>query len=154
MTQTPASVLFVCLGNICRSPMAEGAFRAVAGRSHVKIDSAGTGSWHVGRPPDPRAQAAARAVGVDISGLRARQVQAEDFDRFDLILALDNSNLRDLHRLRGGRGRLALLLDYVPGREGGDVADPYYGGPDDFALAWTEIAGACANLFREEFQSS
>jgi protein-tyrosine phosphatase len=96
------SILFVCLGNICRSPMAEGALRQAAAQRGIDltIDSAGTGGWHVGDPPDPRAIATARARGVDLSGLRGRVVRAEDFHRFDLIVALDRSNLQGLARDR------------------------------------------------------
>src|SRR3954470_3499858 len=117
-----ASILFVCLGNICRSPLAEGAFRAEADRLGLdaEVDSAGTGGWHRGEPPDRRAIAVARRGGVDISVQRARQVTRADFDRFDHIVALDAENLADLERLRpaGSRASLSLLLDHVPGREG------------------------------------
>src|SRR5436305_6689578 len=118
----PVSILFVCLGNICRSPLAEGAFRAEAERRGLEIeaDSAGTGGWHAGEPPDRRAIAAAGRMGVDISGQRARKVTRADFDRFDHIVALDEENFADLARLRpaGSRARLSLLLDHAPGREG------------------------------------
>jgi protein-tyrosine phosphatase len=137
------SVLFVCLGNICRSPLAEAAFRAEAERLglDVHIDSAGTGDWHEGHPPDRRAAAVAARNGVDISHLRARQVRPEDFDRFDHIVALDRQNLRDLKRLRppGSRAALSLLLDHVAGREGQPVADPYYGGEAHFGTAWADV---------------
>ena len=120
------SILFVCLGNICRSPLAEGAFRAEAERLglDVEVDSAGTGGWHQGEPPDSRAIAAARRAGVDISGQRARKVTRADFDRFDHIFALDADNLADLEALRpaGSRAQLSLLLDCVAGREGQGVA--------------------------------
>lgn len=140
-------LLFVCLGNICRSPLAEAAFRAEAARIGLdaEADSAGTGDWHVGNPPDRRAQAAARRNGVDISGLRARQVDPADFDRFDHVIALDGQNLRDLERLRppGARAVLSLLLDHVPGREGQAVADPYYGDNAGFDVTWADaMAGA------------
>jgi protein-tyrosine phosphatase len=137
------SILFLCLGNICRSPLAEGAARAAfaAADIPVALDSAGTGDWHVGNPPDRRAQAVARANGTDISGLRARQICADDFHRFDLILAADQSNLRDLKALApaDAHARLALMLDMVPDRAGEAVADPYYGGADDFVLCWDEV---------------
>ncbi|MGV3481733.1 MAG: low molecular weight protein-tyrosine-phosphatase [Sphingobium sp.] len=140
-------VLFVCLGNICRSPLAEAAFRAEVARTGLdaEADSAGTGDWHVGHPPDRRAQAAARRGGVDISHLRARQVDPADFDRFDHVIALDGQNLRDLERLRppGARAVLSLLLDHVPGREGQAVADPYYGDDAGFDVTWADaMAGA------------
>jgi len=146
------SVLFVCLGNICRSPLAEGAFRAEAARLglEVRVDSAGTGDWHVGRPPDPRAQAVAARNGVDIAGLRARQVRADDFERFDHIVALDAENLRDLRRLKPARARaqLSLLLDHVPGREGAAVADPYYGDESHFDAAWSDVTAGARALAR------
>ena len=143
------SILFVCLGNICRSPLAEAAFRAEVERLglDVEVDSAGTGDWHRGHPPDRRAIAAAGRNGIDISHLRARQVRPEDFDRFDHIVALDRQNLRDLRRLQpaGSKARLSLLLDHVDGREGEAVADPYYGGDEDFDTTWADaLAGARA----------
>lgn len=151
----PHSILFVCLGNICRSPMAEGAMRWVSEQRGTDIiaDSAGTGSWHVGDPPDRRAQAAALANGVDISGQQARQISVRDFDRFDQIVAMDRSVLRDIDALRPemASGALSLFLDHVAGREGQDVADPYYGEEDGFALAWADVmAGAEALLDRLE----
>jgi protein-tyrosine phosphatase len=151
-------VLFVCLGNICRSPLAEAAFRAEAVRVGLdaEADSAGTGGWHRGEPPDLRAIAAARRHGIDISKLRARQVRPEDFEHFDHIVALDRENLADLRALQpaGSRAQLSLLLDHVPGREGEPVADPYYGDDDDFDITWRDVAeGARAlagELQREE----
>lgn len=147
------SILFVCLGNICRSPLAEAAFRAEAERLglDVRIDSAGTGDWHVGEPPDSRAIAAARRNGVDIAHLRARQVTAGDFDRFDHIVALDRNNLRDLRRLQppGSKARLSLLLDHVEGREGEPVADPYYGRDAHFDIAWADVREGARALARE-----
>ncbi len=137
------SVLFVCLGNICRSPLAEAAFRAEAERLDLQadIDSAGTGNWHVGHAPDPRAQAAAFRNGVDISYLRARQVTHGDFGRFDHIVALDAYNLADLLALkpRDCRARISLLLDHAEGRKGEPIADPYHGDDTDFDRAWTDI---------------
>ena len=148
----PVSILFVCLGNICRSPLAEGAFRAEAARLglDVEVDSAGTGGWHAGEPPDRRAIEAAGRGGVDISGQRARRVSTADFDRFDHIVALDEENLADLERLRpaGSRARLSLLLDHVPGREGQAVADPYYGGASHFDRAWRDVADGARGLAR------
>src|SRR4051812_14137336 len=147
------SVLFVCLGNICRSPLAEAAFRAEAGRIglEVEIDSAGTGDWHIGYPPDPRAAAVAARNGIDISHGRARQVWHEDFRRFDHIVALDAQNLRDLERLRpeGSKARLSLLLDHLDGRSGQSVADPYYGDEGHFDTAWDEVSAAARALARE-----
>lgn len=139
----PVRVLFVCLGNICRSPLAEAALRAEADRLglDVDVDSAGTGEWHIGEPPDRRAQAAARKHGVDISHLRGRQVRSNDFNAFDHIVAMDRENLANLRRMQPdrGRARLSLLLDHVPGREGQPVADPYYGGPEGFAVTWRDV---------------
>ena len=116
------SVLFVCLGNICRSPLAEAALRAEAERLRLDliVDSAGTGNWHVGHPPDPRAQAVARKYGIDISGYQGRQVTPADFRRFTHVIALDHDNLADLRRIQPADAvaELSLLLDHVPGREG------------------------------------
>jgi protein-tyrosine phosphatase len=144
------SILFVCLGNICRSPMAEGALRQAAAQRGIDltIDSAGTGGWHVGDPPDPRAIATARTRGVDLSGLRGRVVRAEDFHRFDLIVALDRSNLRDLREIvpDDTTARLSLLLDHVRGREGQSVADPYTGDLEDFAITWAEVRAGAEGL--------
>ena len=141
------AVLFVCLGNICRSPLAEAAFRLEAERLglDVEIDSAGTGDWHVGEAPDPRARSAARRAGVEIGHLRARQVRPDDFHRFDHIVAMDEQNLANLKRLRpnGAGAKLSLLLDHVPGREGQPMADPYYGGDEHFDTTWADaVAGA------------
>lgn len=143
---TAPSVLFVCLGNICRSPLAEAAMRMEAARAGVDmmIDSAGTGGWHVGHAPDPRAQRQAKAQGIDIGGYRGRQVQADDFRRFDYIFALDGDNLRDLTQIRpaDGTATLALLMDMVPGREGTGVVDPYYGDEAGFADTWRDVSAA------------
>lgn len=148
-----SSVLFVCLGNICRSPLAEAAFRAEAERLglDLEVDSAGTGDWHVGHPPDRRAAAVAARNGVDISHLRARRVSAEDFRRFDHIVALDSQNLRDLERMRpaDGKARLSLLLDHVEGRQGQAVADPYYGEADHFDVTWRDVTEGARALARE-----
>jgi protein-tyrosine phosphatase len=151
------AVLFVCLGNICRSPLAEAALRAEAERAGlaIEVDSAGTGDWHVGSPPDSRAQAVALANGVDIAHLRARQVCREDFARFTHVLALDRQNLADLRRLAppDGRAEIALALDFVPGRAGGAVADPYYGGDEDFEATWREVTATARGLV-ERFRRS
>ncbi|OBU63408.1 low molecular weight protein-tyrosine-phosphatase [Stenotrophomonas maltophilia] len=138
-------LLVVCLGNICRSPMAEGALRArleaspLAGR--VQVDSAGTGDWHVGEPPDRRAIACAAGHGVDISGLRARQLRADDFQRFDWILCADEANLRDAGRLATAqeRQRLALYLPWSGGQCAAAIPDPYTGGSDHFEQVWTLV---------------
>jgi protein-tyrosine phosphatase len=143
------AVLFVCLGNICRSPLAEAAFRREAGRLDlaVEIDSAGTGGWHVGASPDSRAIAEAARHGIDIAGYRARQVSPEDFWRFDEIVAMDRTNLAHLAAMAPieARARLSLLLDHVEGQQGQPVADPYFGGAEGFERTWREVeAGAKA----------
>jgi len=140
------SLLFVCLGNICRSPLAEGALRDEAARRglEVTVDSAGTGDWHAGEAPDRRAQATARRHGVDVSGLRARQVTHDDFRRFDHVIALDHENLADLRALApaDATARLSLLLDWVPGREGQAVADPWFGDEAGFETTWADVTAA------------
>lgn len=147
---TLPSVLFVCLGNICRSPLAEAAFRREAQAIGLEVfaDSAGTGDWHVGEPPDPRAIAAARRQGVDITGLRARQVKVSDFRRFTHILALDHDNLRNLRALAPAEATatLGLLLDHAPGLEGRAVADPYFGDEAGFDVTWNEVVLAARSL--------
>ena len=147
------TVLFVCMGNICRSPLAEAALRAEAERTgvDVEVDSAGTGGWHAGEPPDRRAQAVAARHGVDISSLRARQVRREDFRRFDHIIALDRENLAGLGAVRpeDASAQLSLLLDHVAGREGEAVADPYYGGEAQFEATWRDVSEAARALVRK-----
>ncbi len=159
---TPSSVLLVCLGNICRSPTAEEVFRqqaAIAGLS-IKIDSAGTSDWHVGDSPDARSQRHAKSHGYKINKLVARQVSADDFRDFDLILAMDSQNLADLQAIKDDMAeseedlaRLALFSEEDPTYGGTDVPDPYQGGSDDFeevieriessAKAWIESWKAC-----------
>ncbi len=131
-------VLFVCLGNICRSPAAEGVFRAMAG--DVDTDSAGTGGWHVGEPPYGPMQAAARDRGYDLSDLRARQFEASDFDRFDLIIGMDASNIANMERLRpvGNETPLRLFTDFAPACGADEVPDPYYTRDFDGALDLVE----------------
>ena len=150
MNERPPAVLFVCLGNICRSPLAEAAFRAEAKRAGltVEVDSAGTGNWHAGKAPDPRAQAVAREVGVDIAGLRARQVVTDDFTRFTHIFAMDEQNLADLRAIAptGSSAQVSLLLDIVPGREGASVSDPYYGDEELFEYTWDDVTAAARVL--------
>lgn len=150
MSEPVPAVLFVCLGNICRSPLAEAAFRmeAEAAGLTVEIDSAGTGDWHVGNPPDPRAQATARASGLDISSLRARQIAAEDYRRFTHILCTDSQNLAEVNARAplDAMARMALLLDLVPGREGASVNDPYHGGEELFEDTWADVSEAARAL--------
>jgi protein-tyrosine phosphatase len=143
----PLSVLMVCLGNICRSPLAEAALRQVAEREGIdlRIDSAGTGNWHVGHPPDRRAQEVAlRLGGVDISDLRARQFDIADFHGFDHILAMDEANLADLRAIMpsNATANLSLLLDHLPGHESKAVADPYYGEDAGFETTWHQVKAA------------
>ena len=131
-------VLFVCLGNICRSPTAEGVLRAIAARDYpkmqIEVDSAGTADYHVGEPPDRRTVAAARRRGYDLAGLRARLVQPADFERFDLVLAMDRANLAELESRRppSATSRLELFLEFAPDTGVAEVPDPYYGGVEGF----------------------
>jgi protein-tyrosine phosphatase len=147
-----ASVLFVCAGNICRSPTAEGVFRAATERAgldrRILADSAGVGDWHLGSPPDRRAIQAARRRGYDLTALRARQVAVEDFARFGWILAMDRSNLRSLEAMRPRTfgGHLGLLLDFTPEVDTRDVPDPYYGGPAGFDHVLDLVEAASAVL--------
>ncbi len=145
-------ILFVCLGNICRSPLAEVALRDEAERRGlaIEVDSAGTGDWHIGDPPDPRTIAAAQRHGTDASSLRARQVRQSDFENFDWIVAMDRQNLSDLKKLapNDGRAELLLALDLVEGRQGEGVQDPYQYGEAEFDTAWRDavlIARAIAD---------
>jgi protein-tyrosine phosphatase len=130
---TTSRVLFVCLGNICRSPTAEGVFRHLLAREApelpVEVDSAGTADYHIGDPPDSRSQRAALRRGIDLSSLRARQITRDDFGRFDFILAMDGDNLRDIEAMtpEHPRARVQLFLDYAPELKQREVPDPYYG---------------------------
>ena len=143
-------VLFVCLGNICRSPMAAGVFRDLVRRQsldeHVRVDSAGVGSWHAGESPDRRARVAVRSRGVDISDLRARRITVADFDAFDYILAMDCQNRDDLIRFAPPthRDRVQLFLDFAPHADVRGIADPYYGDETAFerVLDLIDVSGA------------
>ncbi|MDX1486020.1 MAG: low molecular weight protein-tyrosine-phosphatase [Alphaproteobacteria bacterium] len=145
-------VLFVCLGNICRSPTAQGVFEGLVerqGLAHaVGADSAGTGSWHIGKPPDRRALEAARRRGIDLSRYRARQVVAEDFHRFDLVLAMDRDNHRALQRIAPGgpAARLGKFMDFAPAFSIDDVPDPYYGGVQGFETVLDMIEAGSRGL--------
>jgi len=145
-------ILFVCVGNICRSPTAEVVFRAVAQRDApelvLEIDSAGTAAYHVGELPDQRMRQAAARRGYDLSTLRARVVEPDDFEHYDLILAMDRENLRVLERRAPpeARGRLRLLLEFAPEAGVSEVPDPYYGGPNGFEDVLDLIEAASRGL--------
>jgi protein-tyrosine phosphatase len=145
-------LLFVCTGNICRSPVAEGVFRRLADQAglsqRVTVDSAGTGDWHLGEPPDERAQAAAWRRGIDISGLRARRLAASDFRRFDLLIAMDRGHLRTLERAAptGARAELRLFLDTAPELGTAEVPDPYYDDEPAFESMLDLIEAGCRGL--------
>jgi len=157
-SERPVRVLFVCLGNICRSPTAEGVMRSLLERegmqADVRVDSAGTGAWHVGSPPDPRATAAARTRGIALGG-SARQVRAPDFDDFDLIVAMDRSNQRDLLAVApdgDAREKVRLLREFdLADVELGelDVPDPYYGGGEHFEEVLEIVTSGCEGLLEE-----
>lgn len=148
------AVLMVCMGNICRSPSAEGVLRHLLRQAglegRVQVDSAGTHGWHTGEAPDPRSIAAAARRGYDLSALRARAVVAEDFQRFDLILAMDQDNLQHLQhmqaRLLSPRAHLALVLHYSAAYPGQAVPDPYYGGKAGFEAVLDRLEDACTGL--------
>lgn len=152
MSEAPLSgVLFVCLGNICRSPTAEGVFRArlaARGGRDLPVDSCGTAGWHIGKAPDPRSVAAAAARGYDISGLRARQLQWQDFYTFEHILVMDASNLADVRQQAplDYRGHIGLFLDHAPQQPLREVPDPYHGRDDGFALVLDLIEQASEGL--------
>jgi protein-tyrosine phosphatase len=145
-------VVFVCLGNICRSPTAEGVFRALVEREglgkRIAVDSTATGAWHVGEAPDPRAQEAALRRGIDLSNFRARKATKQDFNTFDYVLAMDLENLAALKKLcpPGEEYRLSLLLDYAPEAGRRDVPDPYYIGGQGFEIVLDLIEAASRGL--------
>jgi protein-tyrosine phosphatase len=148
----PYAVLFCCTGNICRSPTAEGIFMkkasaaGLAGR--ILIDSAGTHGYHIGEPPDPRTQIVAKARGYDLSVLRARRFERDDFDRFDLVLAMDHDNRAFLARLcpPSGDPKLKLIMEYARSYTAPEVPDPYYGGPEDFEMVLDMLEDAAEGL--------
>jgi protein-tyrosine phosphatase len=149
------SVLFVCLGNICRSPTAEGMFRHLLAREapelKVDVDSAGTAGYHIGEPPDSRSQRAALSRGIDLSTLRARRVAPRDFACFDLILAMDRDNLRELQAMRpqGAHALVRLFLEYAPHLGRLEVPDPYYGDASGFEEVLELAAAASRGLIAE-----
>ena len=152
MKSEPVRVLFVCLGNICRSPLAEAVFRQQVrerGAEHlVEIDSAGTSGYHVGSPPDSRSARVAQARGVEITGV-SRQLTRADLHRFDYVIAMDADNLREIGELRdavGGTARVHRLREWDPQRDGDDVPDPYYGGPRGFEDVHDIVERSCAAL--------
>jgi protein-tyrosine phosphatase len=147
-------VLFVCLGNICRSPLSQGVFEHVLRREglegEVEVDSAGTGAWHVGHPPDERARRGAEKRGIDISAQRARRLTREDCGRFDYILFMDEENRRLVEPLCGeGGAEVRLFLDYAPGRSEREVPDPYYGGAEGFELVLDLVEAASEGLLED-----
>jgi len=154
-------VLMVCMGNICRSPLAHGHFEALVREAgladRIRVDSAGTHAYHIGKSPDPRSQDTARRHGLDLGAQRARQVNADDFDAFDYIIAMDRDNLAILDRFvkDDSRARLQLFLEYAPELAEEEVPDPYYGGPDGFEHVYSLVDAASRGLFaairREHF---
>lgn len=148
------SVLFVCMGNICRSPTAEAVFRHYvesAGLSeHILIDSAGTHDYHIGDPPDARAERAARQRGYDMGDMRGRQVEAEDFRRFDYVLAMDQANLANLQRIAPGdsEAKARLFLEYARHHAEREVPDPYFGGADGFERVLDMVEDAAEGLLQ------
>ncbi len=158
MTQTAkVRVLFVCMGNICRSPTAQGVFGKLVAEAglleQIEIDSAGTHAYHVGEPPDPRAQETALRRGIDLAPLRARRATPQDFERFDYVLAMDQDNYRALSSIcppgGGFEQRLALLMDYAPQARVREVPDPYYGGAGGFDAVFDMVEEAAAGLLEE-----
>lgn len=145
-------VLFVCLGNICRSPTADGIFRNLVAREKldhkILVDSAGTGDWHIGKAPDARTVAAARQRGYDLSVLRASQVKLHDFAEFDYVLAMDNANLSDLQKMKPANyaGHLGLFLEFGTRGDYREVPDPYYGGKEGFELVLDLVEDAAQGL--------
>ena len=149
----PVNVLFVCMGNICRSPTAHGVFQALVDEqgltSRFRVDSAGTHSYHIGSPPDPRSQSTARERGLDLSGLRARRFEPRDFNDFDYLLAMDNNNLADMLAIRPGdaSARAELMLTYAQGFTQREIPDPYFGS-DGFDLVFDMVDDAARGLLR------
>jgi protein-tyrosine phosphatase len=149
---SPVKILFVCTGNICRSPTAEGVFRALVAREgladRIHVDSAGTHGYHSGEPPDPRTQEAARRRGIDLSGQRARRTRPSDFTGFDYVLAMDDTNLYSIGRTPEppDGAAVGLFLKFAPGQDEREVPDPYYGGADGFDRVLDLVEAAAAGL--------
>ena len=143
-------ILFVCLGNICRSPTAEAVYRARFQSEQLVLDSAGTGSWHIGKAPDSRMLATLASHGIDASDLRARQFSATDFSQFDLIIAMDEQNQRDIEQLRpaGATTPVRCLLEFSSAYSG-DVIDPYYEGEEGFELCFAQVVSGCEGLWEQ-----
>ena len=144
----------VCLGNICRSPLAEGIMAAKAKNSDLHVDSAGTAGYHLGNPPDPRSVAVAAEHGIDIGGQRCRQFQLSDFGDFDHIFAMDRSNLAHIHALARTpeeRSKAVLLRD-AAGEGALEVPDPYYGGPEGFLTVYRILDAACGRILKNHLQ--
>ena len=149
------SVLFICMGNICRSPTAEGVFKSVVKQAKldkfIGIDSAGTHAYHVGESPDSRSQATAKEYGVDLSLQKARKVVAEDFQRFDYIVAMDRSNYEGLKRLAANKEeqqKISLFMQYSDDWDNDEVPDPYYGGGNGFKQVFDMVLSASEGLLK------
>lgn len=147
-------VLFVCLGNICRSPTAEGVFRALLARealeTRVQVDSAGTAAYHVGSPPDQRAREAALRRGIDLSAIRGRRAETSDIETYDYILAMDRENHENLLAIAGDHGhKVRLFMEFSQSFDETEVPDPYYGGPNGFERVLDMIEDASEGLLRE-----
>ncbi|CAK7192939.1 Low molecular weight protein-tyrosine-phosphatase YfkJ [Commensalibacter sp. Nvir] len=152
----PYSVLFVCLGNICRSPLAEAAFKQEVHKRNlpIHVESAGIGPWHINQPPDPRAIRQASQHGIDIRHYKGRQINATDFLNFSHIIAMDKKNIAQLVKLapKMHRSSIKLFMDYVPDHKQDEIPDPYYGDEKDFQKTWEQVSlGAfhLANYFEE-----
>ena len=149
------SVLFVCLGNICRSPTSEGVFRSVAENQNLDfelfVDSAGTAGYHIGHPPDSRAIRAANRRGVDLTNLRARRITYQDYEQFDYIIGMDRWNYDDLNEMAPSdyKGRVCLFMEFASGWDNDEIPDPYYGGPNGFEQVLDMVENASAGLLED-----
>ena len=149
------SVLFVCLGNICRSPTSEGVFRSVAENQNLDfelfVDSAGTAGYHIGHPPDSRAIRAANRRGVDLTNLRARRITHQDYEQFDYIIGMDRWNYDDLKEMAPSdyKGRVCLFMEFASGWDNDEIPDPYYGGPNGFEQVLDMVENASAGLLED-----